>query len=249
MSEGERYDTWRHARAGLLKIIIGARSALFFPLPNIGLIVVDECHDSSYYQADPPFYHAVSRLNICAAGGRVCVLGSATPTVIQRYQSDDRDVKRLELPRRVFESGLPPVQLVDMREELKAGEREIFSRFLLRNLRRHSSGEQAILFLNRRGTATYIFCRDCGYVLRCPNCDTPLTLHIEDRAPTRERLLCHHCGYERGKPQTCPSCGGRQIREYGLGSERVEKELSTLFPHVRPLRWDWETTRKNTLMK
>ncbi|MGB8983653.1 MAG: primosomal protein N' [Anaerolineales bacterium] len=242
LSEGERYDTWRRARAGLLKVIIGARSALFSPLPNIGLIVADECHDSSYYQSDPPFYHAVTAAQTYARlAGAVCVLGSATPTVEQRYQADARETKRLELPRRIFESGLPPVQVVDMREELKAGQRGIFSRLLLKELESTlARGEQAILFLNRRGTATYIFCRDCGQVLRCPNCDTPLTLHVEER----ERLLCHHCGYERGKPQSCPACGGRQIREYGLGSERVEKELVSLFPHVRPLRWDWETTRE-----
>jgi primosomal protein N' (replication factor Y) len=245
LSEGERYDTWRRARLGLLKVIIGARSALFSPLPNIGLIVADECHDSSYYQADPPFYHAVTAAQTYARlAGAVCVLGSATPTVVQRYQAEeirDRGMKRVELPRRIFESGLPPVQVVDMREELKAGQRGIFSRFLLKELESTlERGEQAILFLNRRGTATYIFCRDCGHVLRCPNCETPLTLHVEEK----ERLLCHHCGYERGKPHTCPICGGGQIREYGLGSERVEKELSALFPHARPLRWDWETTRE-----
>jgi primosomal protein N' (replication factor Y) len=246
LSEGERYDTWRRARAGLLKVIIGARSALFSPLPNMGLIVADECHDASYYQADPPFYQAVSAAQAYARlAGAVCILGSATPTVVQRYQAEEgargKGLKRLELPRRIFEAGLPPVQVVDMRDELKAGQRGIFSRFLLKELEATlGRGEQAILFLNRRGTATYIFCRDCGHVLRCPNCDTPLTLHIEEK----ERLLCHHCGYERGKPHVCPSCGGRQIREYGLGSERVEKELSALFPHARPLRWDWETTRE-----
>jgi primosomal protein N' (replication factor Y) (superfamily II helicase) len=246
LSEGERYDTWRRARAGLLKVIIGARSALFSPLPNLGLIVADECHDASYYQADPPFYQAVSAAQSYARlAGAVCILGSATPTVVQRYQAEEgargKGLKRLELPRRIFEAGLPPVQVVDMRDELKAGQRGIFSRFLLKELEATlGRGEQAILFLNRRGTATYIFCRDCGHVLRCPNCDTPLTLHIEEK----ERLLCHHCGYERGKPHVCPACGGRQIREYGLGSERVEKELSALFPHARPLRWDWETTRE-----
>jgi primosomal protein N' (replication factor Y) len=252
LSEGERYDTWRRARGGLLKIIIGARSALFSPLPNIGLIVVDESHDSSYYQADPPFYHAVTAAQTYARlAGAVCVLGSATPTVVQRYQSDDSPLlvgegpgvrsKHLQLPRRIFEVGLPPVQVVDMREELKAGQRGIFSRFLLKELESTlARGEQAILFLNRRGTATYIFCRDCGHVLRCPNCDTPLTLHIEEK----ERLLCHHCGYERGKPTTCPSCGGRHIREYGLGSERVEAEVKALLPRTRTLRWDWETTRE-----
>ena len=244
--EGERYDTWRRARAGLLQVIIGARSALFSPLPNIGLIVVDECHDSSYYQADPPFYHAVTAAQIYARlAGAVCVLGSATPTVIQRYQAEagigDKELRRLELPRRIFEAGLPPVQVLDMRDELKAGQRGIFSRFLLKELEATlARGEQAILFLNRRGTATYIFCRDCGHVLRCPNCDTPLTLHIEEK----ERLLCHHCGYERGKPHACPSCGGRQIREYGLGSERVENEVKSIFPQTRTLRWDWETTRE-----
>jgi primosomal protein N' (replication factor Y) (superfamily II helicase) len=246
LSEGERYDTWRRARAGLLKVIIGARSALFSPLPNIGLIVADECHDSSYYQADPPFYHAVNAAQIYARlSGAVCILGSATPTVIQRYQAEEgtgrRGVRRLELPHRIFESGLPPVQVVDLRDELKAGQRGIFSRFLLKELdSTMARGEQAILFLNRRGTATYIFCRDCGHVLRCPNCETPLTLHIEEK----ERLLCHHCGYERGKPSACPSCGGRHIREYGLGSERVEAEIKSILPQARTLRWDWETTRE-----
>ncbi|HJS18429.1 MAG TPA: primosomal protein N', partial [Anaerolineales bacterium] len=134
-----------------------------------------------------------------------------------------------------------PVHIVDMRDELKSGQRGIFSRLLLKELESTlARGEQAILFLNRRGTATYIFCRDCGYVLRCPNCDTPLTLHIEEK----ERLLCHHCGYERQKPKTCPQCGGRHIREYGLGSEKVEAEVSSLFPKTRTLRWDWETTRR-----
>jgi primosomal protein N' (replication factor Y) (superfamily II helicase) len=253
LSEGERYDTWRRARLGLLKVIIGARSALFSPFPDIGLIIADECHDSSYYQADPPFYHAVSVAQIYAQlAGAVCVLGSATPTIIQRYQANGsplplveglgvRAFRRLELPRRIFEAGLPPVQVVDMRDELKAGQRGIFSRFLLKELESTlERGEQAIFFLNRRGTATYIFCRDCGYVLRCPNCDTPLTLHIEEK----EHLLCHHCGYERGKPHICPSCGGRQIREYGLGSERVEAEIKSIIPKVRTLRWDWETTRE-----
>ncbi len=242
LSEGERYDTWRRARAGALKVIIGARSALFSPLPNVGLIVADECHDSSYYQSEPPFYHAVAAAQMYArVAGAVCVLGSATPSVTQRYRADVGEMIRLGLPRRVTGSDLPSVQVVDMRDELKAGQRGIFSRALLKELGSTlGRGEQAILFLNRRGTATYVFCRDCGYVLRCPNCDTPLTLHLEER----ERLLCHHCGYERQKPKTCPQCGGKQIREYGLGSEKVEAEVNALFPKVRTLRWDWETTRQ-----
>ncbi|HJR81524.1 MAG TPA: primosomal protein N' [Anaerolineales bacterium] len=268
LSEGERYDTWRRARVGSLKLIIGPRSALFLPLPNIGLIVADECHDASYYQSEPPFYHAVTAAQTYARlAGAVCILGSATPTVVQRYQADDspllkgegtgaRSMTRLDLPNRVVDAGLPPVQVIDMRDELKAGQRGIFSRLLLQELASTlGREEQAILFLNRRGTATYVFCRDCGYVLRCPNCDTPLTYHVERQASNVEisegslrtstfDLRCHHCGYERGMPKTCPSCGGRQIREYGLGSERVEAEVSAAFPTARTLRWDWETTRQ-----
>lgn len=242
LSEGERYDTWRRGRAGMLKVIIGARSALFAPLPNVGLIVADECHDSSYFQSEPPFYHAVTAGQMYARlAGAVCILGSATPSISQRHQAEAQRVTRLELPRRIVQAGLPPVHIVDMRDELKSSHRGIFSRALLNELESTlTRGEQAILFLNRRGTSTYVFCRDCGYVLRCPNCETPLTFHIEDK----ERLLCHQCGYERGKPKTCPSCGGKQIREYGLGSEKVETEVNALFPKARTLRWDWDTTRQ-----
>jgi primosomal protein N' (replication factor Y) (superfamily II helicase) len=135
LSEGERYDTWRRARSGALKLIIGARSALFSPLPNLGLIVADECHDSSYYQSEPPFYHAVTTAQTYARfAGAVCVLGSATPTVIQRYQAEMGELKQLELPRRITGSDLPPVEVIDMRDELKAGQRGIFSRSLLREL-------------------------------------------------------------------------------------------------------------------
>ena len=242
LSEGERYDTWRRARSGSLKVIIGARSALFTPLPNIGLIVVDECHDSSYHQSEPPFYHAVNAAQIYARlCGAVCVLGSATPTVVQRHRADTKQIKKLDLPKRIAESGLPPVHVVDMRDELKAGHRGIFSRLLLEELESTlTKGEQAILFLNRRGTATYVFCRDCGYVLKCPNCDSPLTFHTDHKAS----LQCHTCGYERGKPKGCPECGGKHIREYGLGSEKVEAEVNELFPKAKTLRWDYDTTRK-----
>jgi len=242
LSEGERYDTWRRARSGKLKVVIGARSALFSPLSNIGLIVADECHDSSYYQSEPPFYHAVNAAKMYARlAGAICVLGSATPTIEQRHQAETKQIQKLDLPRRIVQPEMPPVHIVDMRDELKAGQRGIFSRLLLNELESTlKRGEQAILFLNRRGTATYIFCRDCGHVLRCPNCEMPLTLHIEDK----ERLLCHQCGYERGKPKSCPQCGGKQIREYGLGSEKVEAEVNALFPKARTLRWDWDTTRQ-----
>jgi len=250
LSPGERYDTWRRARQGLLKVIIGPRSALYSPLPDVGLIVADECHDSSYYQSEQPFYHAIRAAeryaDLC---GAVCILGSATPSIEQRYQAQAGGSIRLELPERIarFEtadpgSGLPPVSIVDMREELKSGNRGIFSQPLVDALAATlERGEQAILFLNRRGTATYVFCRECGYTLKCPQCDTPLTFHIQ---VPRVELLCHRCGYTRRMPAACLQCGSKHIRQYGLGSEKVESEVQELFPQARTLRWDWETTRQ-----
>jgi primosomal protein N' (replication factor Y) len=259
LSEGERYDTWRRARAGKLKVIIGARSALFSPLPNIGLIVADECHDASYYQSEQPFYHAVtSAQEYARLCGAVCLLGSATPTIEQLSLASDSPLplgggqggrsRLLSLPQRVTESQLPPVQIVDMRAELKSGNRGIFSRALSESLAETlSRGEQAILFLNRRGTATYVFCRNCGTVLKCPNCDTPLTYHTDltvSRPPSPDALLCHRCGYSRHLPKTCAVCKSDQIRQYGLGSEKVETDVQAMFPQARTLRWDWETTRQ-----
>lgn len=269
LSDGERYDTWRRARTGLLKVVIGPRSALFSPLPDVGLIVLDECHDNSYYQSEPPFYHAVTAARqysrLC---GAVCVLGSATPPVAYRYQAERGMSRLLELPERIrsgsettSDAGLPPVHIVDMREELKAGNRAIFSRRLHEALTATlARGEQAILFLNRRGSATYVFCRECGYVLKCPQCETPLTQHVEHLESSKvgnlgndqstlqpsnlQTLNCHRCGYQRQMPKKCPLCGGTKIRAYGLGSEKVEREVQTLFPSARTLRWDWETTRQ-----
>lgn len=284
LSDGERYDTWRRARSGALKVILGARSALFAPLPNVGLIVVDECHDNSYYQSDPPFYHAVRAAEMYAKiCGAVCILGSATPPVELRYQSaviheGHEETRRkmenfhlLELPQRIqtTDAGgqlgeLPPVSIVDMREELKTGNRGIFSRALAEALAETlERGEQSILYLNRRGTATYVFCRSCGNVLQCPKCETPLTYHQAEsqRASAVEGqkskvtespdlrhltfdLRCHRCGYTRQMPKTCPNCKSDQIRAYGLGSEKVESEVTALLPKARPLRWDWDTTRE-----
>ncbi len=263
LSEGERYDTWRRARLGLLKVVIGPRSALFAPLPEVGLIVADECHDGSYYQSEPPFYHAVDAAKAYARlSGAVCILGSATPTILQNHQAENGQMVRLGLPVRIpnlnapaANAGLPPVTIVDMRAELKTGRRGIFSQALVQGLERVlERGQQAILFLNRRGTATYVFCRACGTVAKCPQCDSPLTYHLEDLTPTtadragarpdQAELRCHHCGYSRKMPAKCPHCQSNQMRAYGLGSEKVESEAKALFPNARVLRWDWETTRQ-----
>ena len=251
LSDGERYDTWRRARAGALSVVIGPRSALFSPLPRVGLLVVDECHDASYHQAEPPFYDAVTAAQAYARlCGGVCILGSATPSVVQRHGADIGESIHLQLTQRLAAASqaspspaldLPPVQVVDMRSELKAGNRGSFSRELNAEvaevLRR---GEQAILYLNRRGTSTHVFCRNCGCVIRCPRCETPLTHHLS----SAEALQCHRCGYARGLPKVCPECGSRDIRAYGLGTEKVETEIQQAFPKARTLRWDWETTRQ-----
>jgi primosomal protein N' (replication factor Y) len=203
--------------------------------------------------------------------GAVCILGSATPTVQQRYQAESGESVRLELPKRIQPSGnpadrggLPPVSVIDMREELKAGRRGIFSQAMVDGLEDVlKKGQQAILFLNRRGTATYVFCRQCGAVAKCPQCDTPLTLHVDTSARQHVRsdnampinvhredvqpannLTCHRCGYQRRMPEKCPHCHSSQMRAYGLGSEKVETEVQALFPSARVLRWDWETTRQ-----
>lgn len=265
LSEGERYDTWRRARAGQLKVVIGARSALFAPLPKIKLIVLDEFHDGSYHQTNIPFYDAVqaaqSYAEIC---GAVCVLGSATPPIDMMYHASPPLPYRasppdggrtdsfphrgkgvlVELPERIGKRNLPPVEVIDMREELRTGNTGIFSRALRTALAETlARGEQAILFLNRRGSATYVFCRDCGHTLKCPRCETPLTLHVASRKGQRASLLCHRCNYTRQMPEKCPECGSRKIRGYGLGSEKVEAEVNELFPAARTLRWDWDTTR------
>ncbi len=271
LSDGENYDTWRRARKGLLNIIIGPRSAIFAPLPELGLIIADECHDPSYFQSEPPFYSAVCAAKAYARlSGAVCILGSATPSIVQRFHAspahgsqNGRQIRLLELPKRIQSgrrpveySSLPPVSIVDMRAELKSGNRGIFSQELVNSLEQVlSKDQQAILFLNRRGTATYVFCRECGNAVRCPRCDTPLTYHLSlstgpSLEPDREShdpgnaLLCHRCGYRRRLPEKCAACGSTQIRQYGLGSEKVEAELGVLFPSARILRWDWDTTRR-----
>jgi primosomal protein N' (replication factor Y) (superfamily II helicase) len=267
LSAGERYDTWRRARAGLLSVVVGPRSALFTPFQNPGLIVVDESHDESYYQAEPPSFHARELAVVYAKqAGAVCLMGTATPDINSYYRAKQGRWQLVELPdrilghRKVIQAqaarfkvasrfrpwqdeaetiDLPPVEVVDMRKELQDGNRSIFSYSLQRALREVlENQQQAILFLNRLGTATFIFCRDCGYSMRCPRCDLPLTYHGAVGS-----LTCHYCGYQRGLPDRCPQCSSQRIRQYGTGTEKVEEEVHQLFPQATTLRWDRSTTR------
>ena len=254
LSIGERFDTWRRIRSGALSVIVGARSALFSPVPALGLIVIDECHDESYFQDDfHPHYSAVESAAACANLANVpLILGSATPDVEQIYRARQEKWHELRLPDRIFahqiaadktaDPGilpLPPVQVVDMRSELKAGNRSELSTVLRQSITDTlARNEQSILFLNRRGSATYVFCRDCGYVARCPRCSTQLTFHASNNA-----LLCHICGYQRQVPRKCPDCGGPNIRQFGLGTEKLEQSVAAEFPSARVLRWDADTAR------
>ncbi len=253
LSEGERHDQWYGIREGRYDVVIGARSALFAPQPNLGLIVVDEEHEWTYKQHDPPpRYHAREVAEqLARITGATLVLGSATPDIVSYYRAQSGHYRLLELDERVratvLEGGrvelstspaLPPITVVDLREELRTGNRSIFSRELQLALRRTlDRGEQAILFLNRRGTAGFVQCRDCGYVPECSSCDVALTYHRE-----ADRLVCHQCNRRRRMPERCPVCEGVRIRMLGVGVERVEEETKRLFPEARVLRWDRDVT-------
>jgi primosomal protein N' (replication factor Y) len=272
LTDGERYDTWRRARAGLIDVIVGPRSALFAPLSPLGLIVLDEEHDDSYKQEAPrPRYHArEAALELARLNKATVILGSATPSLESYHRAEQDEFQLQEMPRRImghtrrlqelqaryhvptirYQSlddeasegrylPLPPVQIVDLRAELRAGNRSIFSRVLQRAMDEAlTRGEQVILFLNRRGTATFVLCRDCGFVVRCPHCDVPLTYH-----GSRARLVCHHCNHREPQPRHCPQCGGSRIRYFGLGTERVERVVRGRWPDARLLRWDRDTAR------
>lgn len=262
LSDGERYDTWRRAQEGQLSVIVGSRSALFSPLAKLGLIVLDECDHESYDETERmPFYHSVQTAEALAqiCGARL-ILGSATPRISQYYQAQRGDYLLLSLPRRILphalpnvpfpqvevqatkptvilSNKLPPVNLVDMRAELKAGNDSVLSRPLHAGLARVlEEGQQAILFLNRKGLATYVFCRQCGHVLRCPHDGQNLVDHGDAQG-----LLCHLCGYRRKLPTKCPQCGSNKIRRMGLGTARLEELVQKAFPQARLLRWDADT--------
>ncbi len=257
LSPGERYDQWRQIRARKFPIVVGTRSALFAPVPNLGLIVVDEEHDASYKQDIRPRYHArEAAAKLAELTGATLVLGSATPDVITYTQARRGYYTLLELPQRIITphdaqqrhttdsvprtaSNLPSVTIVDMREELKSGNRSIFCRALAAAIEEAlQKDEQVILFLNRRGTATFVLCRDCGVVVNCPQCDVPLTYHAYSQS-----LQCHHCNRRLATPTRCPACGSSRIKYFGIGAEKVAALTAEAFPQARILRWDRDATQ------
>ena len=244
LSIGERYDEWNKIKEGKAKIIIGARSAIFAPTENIGIIIIDEEHDSSYKSEAIPKYDAkeiakrIAKENNCPL-----VLGSATPDLITYYKAQQGKVTLLELSKRANNSKLPEVEIVDLKKELANGNRSMLSTKLYgeieQNLKQH---RQTILFLNRRGFSTFIMCRECGYTVKCKNCNISMTYH-----KTENKLKCHYCGYEENVVTVCPECHSTKIRYFGTGTQKLEQEINKLFPEASTIRMDIDTvTKKNS---
>ena len=242
LSAGERYDAWRRMRAGHYQIVVGARSAVFAPLKDVGLIVVDEEHVDSYKQSQAqPRYHArdvaIMRGKL---SGAVVILGSATPSLESYHNVQRKKFTYCSLPNRIDDLPLPTVDIVDMRQEKKDDNWGIFSRILREKIAgRLEEKEQIILFLNRRGFSTCIKCQECGFVMTCPHCNVTLTYHAQDLT-----VKCHYCGFRKPAPNICPSCGGQHIKFRGTGTQRVEQEVKELFPQARVLRMDQDTTSR-----
>ena len=243
LSLGEQFDEWYRIKEGGCDVVIGPRSALFAPQPDLGLIVIDEEHEWTYKQSDKsPRYHARDvALKLAELTGAVVILGSATPDVETFYRAEQGEYHLIELKERITPYGplpLPEVEIVDLKDELKAGNRSLFSRSLVEAMTETlARNEQTILFLNRRGTATFVQCRDCGFVFRCSRCTASLTYHSATR-----KLVCHHCRYSVALPEECPQCLNNRLRFLGIGTQRVEEEVRHFFPKARILRWDRDVT-------
>ncbi len=243
LSLGEQFDEWHRIKEGGCDVVIGPRSALFAPQPDLGLIVIDEEHEWTYKQSDKsPRYHARDvAIKLAELTGAVVILGSATPDVETFYRAQQGEYQLVEIKERITPYGpspLPEVEVVDLRDELKAGNRSLFSRSLVGAMTEAlAHREQVILFLNRRGTATFVQCRDCGFVFRCSHCTASLTYHSATR-----KLVCHHCRYSVTLPVECPQCLSHRLRFLGIGTQRVEEEVRHFFPQARTLRWDRDVT-------
>ena len=249
LSDGEHYDTWRRVQKGELRILLGARSAVLVNMPKLGLIIIDEEHDSSYKQSSAPRYNAKTlALEKARRYGALVVYGSATPDIATYYQAE-KDKQILSLPKRIFNQDFPRTILIDMRSEFASGNRSIFSLALFNALSNClEKREQAILLINRRGYASHVFCRACGYVSACKNCSVAMVYHrhnsLSDNGKETGRLVCHHCGYQTEATHICPACQGPFLKHYGLGTQKVEMDLKKLLPEARILRLDSDTTQR-----
>lgn len=245
MTPGERYDQFTRAKNGEIDIMIGPRSALFTPFLNLGLIIIDEEHESSYKSETVPRYHAretaIARAQMMGAS---VVLGSATPSVDSYYKAQCGEYQLLTMNKRVQEKPLPVCEVIDLREELRQGNRSILSRRLTELMEdRLKKGQQIMLFLNRRGMAGFVSCRACGHVLKCSHCDVSLSQHSSARGTGAGRMVCHYCGYEEPQPTVCPVCGSKYISGFKAGTEKIEMIVRETFPQARVLRMDMDTTR------
>ncbi|AEE91615.1 Primosomal protein N [Tepidanaerobacter acetatoxydans Re1] len=247
LSQGERFDEWQRIYSGEALVVLGARSAIFAPIKDLGMIIIDEEHESSYKNGEHPYYDARTVAEFRAKKQNASlVLGSATPSVESFYKAAKQEYSLAKLTKRVSGRSLPKLEIIDMREELKSGNRHIFSRKLLSGMKETlEKHKQIILFLNRRGHSTFVICRDCGFVLKCKYCDIALTYHFEDKSGK-----CHYCGYSIKAPDICPKCKSRNIRYFGAGTEKVEQEVKRFFPKCRTIRIDSDSTsRKGSLEK
>ncbi len=246
LSKGEKYREFMKALSGETHIMIGPRSALFAPFQNLGLIIIDEEHDTAYKSEKTPKYHAREvAIKRAELEGAKVILGTATPSIESYYKAKQGEYKLYSLLTRVKGSVLPEVEIVDMREELRAGNRSIISQSLYNKLSTaFSRGEQAMVFINRRGYKTFVSCRDCGEVIKCPNCDVSLSEHKAMRPGGKGYLMCHYCGHTEPVPDVCPKCKSKLIGGLGIGTETVEETIRNLFPDIKTLRMDRDTTTK-----
>ncbi len=242
LSNGERYDEWRKVERGEAQVVVGARSAIFAPLKNIGAIIIDEEHEASYKQDSNPRYHARDVALLRAKYNQaVLVLGSATPSLESRARAGKGVYHFLQLTKRAKpQAQIPEVEIVDFRDYIGQNEASNFTPVLLEAIQdKIDRKEQVVLMLNRRGYSSFVMCRECGTVDTCPNCDISLTLHMDTKS-----MNCHYCGFSKGIPHTCPNCSSRSIRYYGTGTQKASDELAEAFPQARILRMDVDTTRK-----
>lgn len=240
LSDGERFEQWMRVKTGEVNVAVGARSALFLPFKDLGIIIIDEEHEGSYKSETDPKYNAkdISFLISDLKGCKV-VLGSATPSLESYYEGINDEISIIKLLNRVSNKLLPRSTIVDMREELEQNNRSIFSRKLFDSIKGClERNEQVILFLNRRGFSPFVSCRKCGYVFKCKNCDISLTYHANGN------LVCHYCGYKENSVNICPKCKSKYVKHFGVGTERVEKEVKKYFPHSKVIRMDFDTTRR-----